>query len=281
MLNRLLTRLAFELVDYLGRSERRIECPATRRRMSMIGASWAEIIRNPLITESLSANGNCIVSGPFKGLTMPEARTWGDGDLFAKLFGQYEQEVLTLLQSFTGTHFDAAVNIGCADGYYAIGLTRLLNPPITYAVDIDPAALNSCERLADSNGCRDRVQTMRSLDASELIGLATKHPSMLIVSDCEGYEVELFSDAAIRALKSSYIVIECHDRMVPECTKTLRTRFEKSHRVMTIEEGMRNPNTIPLLRQLPSLDRWAAISEGRGQAMTWLFAQPHVDHTIS
>ena len=39
-------------------------------------------------------------------------------------------------------------------------------------------------------------------------------------------------------------------------------------KIVTLREGARNPNTDPILRQLPGLDRWLAISESMGPFAT-------------
>jgi hypothetical protein len=95
-----------------------------------------------------------------------------------------------------------------------------------------------------------------------------------VISDCEGFEVELFSESAVRALRSSHCLIELHDFMGQDVSRILPDRFAPTHEVEIIEEGARNPNQYELLRKRRSLDRWIAMSEGRPETMRWMVARP-------
>jgi hypothetical protein len=71
-------------------------------------------------------------------------------------------------------------------------------------------------------------------------------------------------------MKDTDVIVECHDFIDPSITETLIERFAASHTVERIEQGGRNPNAYPPLRQLDELYRWLAISEQRPVSMNWL-----------
>jgi hypothetical protein len=279
ILDRLFARLAFELLDRLGSRSAIGYCPATRRRLSLVGAKWAETVRGQLLADGMKSNGGRVLAGPFSGMILPSGQTWGDGDLFAKLHGLYELEILELLRVLQPGIFDAAINIGCADGYYAVGLAKYFQPSVTYAVDVDPTALKSCAALAAANECSNSIILSNETNSDALSAIAQKHKRLLVLSDCEGFELDLFSSSALEALRRSHLIIECHDGIVEDCTARLKLRLEVTHSVLVIEESWRNPNVVASLKSLPSLDRWAAISEGRQQTMTWLYGYPKPSST--
>ncbi|MDP6095842.1 MAG: hypothetical protein QGG67_07640 [Gammaproteobacteria bacterium] len=69
-----------------------------------------------------------------------------EGCFIPKLLGCYEQELHHVANSIAETGYKNVVNIGCAEGYYAVGLTRLLPEEIkTYAYDINPEARRICK----------------------------------------------------------------------------------------------------------------------------------------
>jgi hypothetical protein len=274
MLNRVLTRVAYELIAHVHKSPHGVSDPATCRRMSLLGLKWAELQRRSIVEKTLTASKGRVLAGPFAGLLLTESQSWGDGDMLAKLHGLYEREVLEILENIQPGSVDALVNIGCADGYYAVGAATLLNCPITHAVDLDPKALVCCEELAERNELKGKLVLSDDISAEKLSTIAGSAKRALVISDCEGFEHTLFDESCIANLDNCEFIIECHDGIVPHCTADLAERFAKSHSVRVITEGTRNPNEVASWRSMPSLDRWAMISEGRQQTTAWVHAVP-------
>ena len=78
-----------------------------------------------------------VQSGPFKGIMIIPQYMWGDGDTAAKLLGVYEDELHDFIESAIAQKPDIVINVGCAEGYYSIGLASRLPTTTVTAVDVD------------------------------------------------------------------------------------------------------------------------------------------------
>ena len=117
--------------------------------------------------------------------------------------------------------------------------------------------------------------TLRSFcDPAALTALARAEGPLLVLIDCEGYELTLLgSDDTRSALRDSDLVIECHDRLVPGCTETLLEMLKDTHRVSVIRASGRDPNAFDFLADLHDSDRWQAVNENRPYRMNWLWCE--------
>lgn len=211
-----------------------------------------------------------VQSGPFKGMLLPVEESWGDGNLSCKLLGCYEQELhddiereiarLSLLPE------PQIIDIGCAEGYYAVGMARRLPKASVYAVDISKTALTVTEWAAGLNGAKVTTN-------ARPIGDIVLAPDLVIV-DCEGAEVNYLGLDKWPSLAHATIIVECHGFEGNPITQTLEARFAGTHGIKNIIEGGRDPNQFVMLRGMHSLDRWLAVSEGRPCMMDWLVMRP-------
>jgi len=72
--------------------------------------------------------------------------------------GCYEHELHPHVERLIGRTFDALLNIGCADGYYAVGLARRMPGAPVFAHDLNPKAQTGCREVAALNGVAERGQ---------------------------------------------------------------------------------------------------------------------------
>ena len=105
-----------------------------RRLSHRLNAEWQV---TPLSAKLFERFGTRVLSGPFAGLVLP--RDVAGEHVGPYLFGIYEHELHDTLNGLKGQRFSRVVNIGAKFGYYAAGLAKLLNTPVT-AFDIDPWA---------------------------------------------------------------------------------------------------------------------------------------------
>ena len=89
-----------------------------------------------------------VADGPFKGMVYPDFIAYGSA-MYPKLLGCYESELNASLESFLKTDYHSIVDIGCAEGYYAVGVAMRLPNAIVYAYDIDKKAMEACEKMAN------------------------------------------------------------------------------------------------------------------------------------
>jgi SAM-dependent methyltransferase len=209
-----------------------------------------------------------VQTGPFAGMSLPQEGSWGD--LAPKLLGCYESELHPAVERAIARGPDLVVNVGCAEGYYAVGLARRLPGAKVYAFDIDPKAQAVCAQAAQQNGVGDRVVVGGRCDAEQLAELAAGGRKVLVVMDCEGGELGLLSDTVVDALSGADILVECHDFVDRTLTQTLAPRLQRRHRVERLREGARDPAGYPVLQSVGSFDRWLLVCEFRPEVMSWL-----------
>jgi 2-polyprenyl-3-methyl-5-hydroxy-6-metoxy-1,4-benzoquinol methylase len=83
-------------------------------------------------------HGLVVLDGPFAGMRyVPQA---AGSSLLPKLLGCYEAELHPTLTSVFSLNYRQVVDVGCAEGYYAVGLaTRILEARV-FAFDTDMQA---------------------------------------------------------------------------------------------------------------------------------------------
>lgn len=257
-----------------------------RALISAFATRWPlrTIIRNTLplsvrarrqaLTSQYVETFGCVVSaGPFEGVVLSVESSWGDGDLLPKLSGTYEQALWSAWSEVLGRTYSAAIDVGCAEGYYAVGMTRKLKlDNNVYAFDIDPKARQLCSRNACLNGVKDRLIIGGRCDPNSLREILVENPRSFLLLDCEGGERDLLGSVSLSQLSKCDVLVECHDFLDPGVTNALKTRFEASHNIcMILEDVTPIVSHSHFLMRLGSLDRAIGTCEFRPVPMHWLF----------
>ena len=230
--------------------------------------------RQDLLSAFVQQFGWTVQSGPFAGLVLSARAAWGDGDALPKLLGCYEAELHPLITQLVEGAPDLVVNVGAAEGYYAIGLARLLPATSVHAFDSAAESHDICRETARLNGVEARVSVAGECTPELLQTLLIRGQRPLLVCDCEGCERVLIDPRRVPALTGTQMLIECHDFIDATITQTLVDRLAATHDLVGVREGARDPNTTPFLQSLNSLDRWLAMCEYRPCTMHWLLATP-------
>jgi hypothetical protein len=229
-----------------------------------------EIRLRELTNRVAIASNMTVQSGLFAGMKLTDY--WGP--LGAKLLGVYECELADVIEKAVLTIPDVIINIGCAEGYYSVGLARLLPAAAVYAYDMNDSAQDRCYELALENGVAERVCIGGQCTNQTIQHLLQTANDPLLVIDCEGAEKEILLVDEIEIFSRSTIVVECHDFMDRTITSRLVEAFSKTHFVKLIQQNSRNPHSMPLLKDWPESHRWMVIMEGRGEPMHWLSMVP-------
>jgi len=214
-----------------------------------------------------------VLNGPFKGMKYPRLQARGSR-LYPKLLGSYEKELSTIIGIILRRKYDVIVDIGCAEGYYAVGLGMHMSTVKIFAYDTDKEALRLCEDMGALNGVKVNVgefcdqATLRNLDLGE---------RALIVSDCEGYETTLFDQNMASYLERHDILIESHDWVDIGTTRRLWAIFSETHECEIIEsvDDIAKAYTYNFeeLKDFDLSDRHRVLTEGRKHIMKWIFAK--------
>ena len=93
--------------------------------------------------------GTKILSGPFEGMEFLDEVS--EGCYLPKLLGIYESEIHNYISLMVEKKPDIFINIGSAEGYYSVGLKRLLPDTEVFAFDLNPDAQKKCKILSEKN----------------------------------------------------------------------------------------------------------------------------------
>ena len=220
---------------------------------------------NPIAVALAAKYGYRVNNGPFAGLNY--TRKAAGSALAPKLVGSYESELHPIWAQVLKNPYDLVIDIGCAEGYYAVGLAKHLpGGPKVIAFDMDAEARLLCRELSIKNGVSDRVETLGECDVPALKRVLKGRA--LVVCDCEGAELDLLDGDQIPALKTADIVVELHDFLRAGVTPTLTQRFAATHEIQLIDSVKPDVSLYPELEILAPEQRAIALDE-RAQPMQW------------
>ena len=117
----------------------------------------------------------------------------------AKLLGCYEQPLQPFIEQAIRAAYPVVLNIGCAEGYYAVGMARRMPATRVHAFDIDPAAQRVCAELAAKHGVADRVRIGARFTPDDFAAYAGQ--KTLVLCDIEGGEKDLLDPETAPALR--------------------------------------------------------------------------------
>ena len=228
-------------------------------------AKWRSIlISNTIIT----SHNTHVLQGPMQGLDY--VASGSEGCLAARLIGCYEQPLLAFVEEAIHTDYASVVNIGCADGYYAVGMARRMPKTKMWAYDINPAAQDACRQLAQKNDVSERVEIGALFGPENFAQFANE--KTLVMCDIEGAEQELLDPTLAPDLVGMDIIVESHECIIRGLTRTLLDRFSSSHDITMISDtGQRHFDTLPKdYETWANLDQLVATWEWRSGPTPWL-----------
>jgi precorrin-6B methylase 2 len=173
-----------------------------------------------------------VAGGPFKGMRYPTWQSFGSA-ILPKLLGSYESELHPVLNTMLNTRYTTVVDIGCGEGYYAVGIALRLPDAQMYAFDTDSRVRQLCEKMAELNGVADRVH-IRGLCDQEMLRSLPFAGRTLIISDCEGHEGSLFDSRMAKFLAKCDLLIETHDFIDIELSRKIREAFSGTHDIRSL-----------------------------------------------
>lgn len=226
-------------------------------------------LKRRLDDEIYEKTNGVVQAGPFKGMQLYPDRSWPESSMSAELLGFFEQELhediereIARLEALESPHI---ANVGCAEGFYAVGFGRRLLKATVHIIEPNERSLVIARKNGENNGV--------SLLASSVKEAFDKVD--LVVMDCEGAEVDYLDPDMYRGLKKATIIVELHpyiDR--PHPLDVIYPRFVNTHDGKIIREAGRDPNNSPMLWGKSSLERWLAVCESRPCLMTWAILRP-------
>lgn len=234
---------------------------------------WSLKRREELLPIILERTNNVVQHGPFEGMVMVPECAWGDGDHMAKLIGTYESELYECAETHIKSSPSVIINIGCAEGFWAIGLAKRTGAPVIL-VDINPELIAIAKKNAEANGVTV-LKTSVTYSPSELEQDLSSAHNPIVVSDCEGAEELYIDPAAVPSLSKTRIIVETHDCIKEGLAELLAVRCQESHAIEVVFQGSKNPYVDPI-NDFGDEDKWVIVNENRPSTMIWLSMTPLV-----
>lgn len=196
-------------------------------------------------------------------------------EYFPKLLGTYELELVPLFKRLMRQEFDLFVDIGAAEGYYAVGIALKTRWPVL-AFEANPGT--PLPDLAALNGVSERIELRGACDLGDLADAIRPRRNPLLLVDVEGAELALLDPRFIPELRRYSVIVEVHDCFIPGIGERLKQRFETSHRIERIDCRARVfpdfPIKLPRLPFDPQVYTLPYLDERRPAGMYWFFMEP-------
>lgn len=229
-------------------------------------AKWrSQLIENTVVRRQ----GIVVASGPFEGMDYGVRAT--EGARLARLLGCYEASLAPVIETIVGRDYELVIDIGCAEGYYAVGMARRMPGAKVIARDSSPAAREACGTLARRNGVSDRIE----------IGGEWRHGDFdiclnarsVVICDIEGAEDSLLDPTRAPGLRGADILVEVHDCDHPGLSDTIARRFSSTHRVTKLHRYIEAGGLPDWMEEFSDLDRLTALWEWRKGPTPWLWME--------
>lgn len=219
---------------------------------------------------------NTVAHGPFKGMLLSETSYWGRHDTSAKILGTYERQVADRLAAFRNLG-SLLVDIGSADGYFAVGALRAGYFAESICFESSPKGRQSLAANASRNGVGERIRVLGTATDREIREVVAPDRKGVVLCDIEGAEFDLLTDALFRHLSGMHFVIELHDFLVADGPRLRQDLTDRASRIFDVEFMRAADPTVSQFRELDHFGddhRMLAFSEGRDAATEWMVLYP-------
>lgn len=219
-----------------------------------------------------------VLSGPFQGVAYFNKTVWGP--LIPKWIGSYEVELHQIIDGILAEGYERIVDVGAAEGYYAVGLAVKCPQAEVIAFDIDPIARLRQRQLARLNDVSN-LRIRKLCDHAALNQLI--QGKCLLISDIEGFELDLLDPIRCESLLRCDVLVEVHEfkgHALVEVEQALCDRFALSHDLVCMGVLPRDTGEytarIPQLSVLGEDNLSLGLSEERSQAQRWIWMKAKV-----
>lgn len=249
----------------------------TERELTLFREETVHGRRERVSLELFEAMKKTVGYGPFCGMRLSEQPWWGKSDLGSMCLGLYEKEMLNALISDQLSERTTFIDIGAADGYYAIGLLLSKNYKKSICFELTELGRKTIDRNWNLNACPGDIEIHGDVltDAEKVLASVDMSKAVTLI-DVEGAEFELLNSNLIELLSGSVVLIEIHnwvDDFLDKYTAMLK-RCSKHFDIDVVKREDRSTVEFNELRSLTDDSRLLLTSEGRPCLMRFLVLTP-------
>jgi predicted O-methyltransferase YrrM len=217
-----------------------------------------------------------VAAGPFCG--MRYVRKSVGSAYVPKLLGIYERELNKYIEQACDLGFKLIIDIGAAEGYYAVGIARRNPNARVIAFEMESKGREAVRDMAELNKVSGQIEIRGKCELEDLEAVVGSEDGSLVICDVEGYEEELLRPDRIPMLTQAHLLVETHDFIQSGIAERIAQRFASTHDIQRIWQESRTHNEIPYRTLgrvfLPRKYLDFAVSEWRPVQMSWLWMQP-------
>lgn len=243
---------------------------------------------NPLLNRRIKLSrkiskfyNNTIQKGPLKGVVLPDSfgvRGWTKSSI---ILGQYEAPVVAALDDFSSVGCNQLVDIGAADGFYAVSCLSAGLFKRALCFESSPKmreALLSWASLANLNS-DIKVLCEASSDFHENLSPNEWASSVLLI-DIDGGEFEMLNQSVFANLPSTPFIVEMHELLFSDSdakVNSLLAAAEATHSTHFVFGDVRDLSDVELPDGMSDVDLFIASVEGRPWMGKWALFIPRLD----
>jgi predicted O-methyltransferase YrrM len=191
--------------------------------------------------------------------------------------GTYELEIRAAVEEAIDYRPDVVINLGAAEGFYAVGLARALPDANVIAYEAGEPFHTLIRRLAERNhvGQRCEIRGLATLKQLETDLSPARRP--LVVCDVDGAEMLLLNPNAVPSLRRAAILVELHDALTGQpIAAEIRRRFAATHDIAEFTSRARTAADLPEGVRLPHRLIKIALAERGPEPQEWFWMRPRV-----
>jgi SAM-dependent methyltransferase len=216
-----------------------------------------------------------VLNGPFKNMYYIDESS--GSQLLPKIIGSYEEPIHKwICHIINNDTYDAIVDVGCAEGYYACGFAVCMKSVQIFAYDIDAHALCNAKKLALLNNQSGRINFASEFDLQQLdfIARTFRNKKVLIFMDVEGAEHDLLDPRKFPDILKMDIIVELHDCFRPNLTEDVINYLHETHYIEVVfDYPWRGANYDTNKAKLTIEESCFAMDERRPSRMRWMYAR--------
>ena len=198
-------------------------------------------------------------------------------DRITQTLGTYEEHILQKMIHFSKKGSSLLIDIGAADGYFAVGMAYANFYEKVCAFEIEQEGRDRILENAVANKCDHKIKVYGEANVASVLKVIEGVDKATVLIDIEGAEYGLLSHEMISILKNHYVICELHPWMVIEgdiFQNQLLDRASEQFDIEMIKRDSYHPNDFSEFYNLSDEERLVAVGEGRDKNMQWMILSP-------
>lgn len=268
-------RRAIEIIEIYGtRYLFSLIVNAVIRRLGLL--DMKQIIKERASIDAKHLFQNKVAYGPFKGMMISDNVWWGKHDVLAKYLGEYEPHITEKLIELS-RNYNHFIDIGAADGYYAIGLLCSESYESVTCFEISGKGRSTILENALLNSKKERLKILGEANAESISKELKSCGPSVVLCDIEGAEFTLLNRNFLQAIKDCTVIIELHDDVISGPPNRRKNLIKNANEFFNVDFIDRKAPKIFEFEEIRSWNddlRLLAFSEDRPVQMDWLVLTP-------